>query len=45
MDFDTEGGGPTGVVDGMGSRRSLRSGVEGGSEDSGMVNFMAIERR
>jgi hypothetical protein len=34
----SEGGGPAGVVEGM-LRNERRSGVEGGSEDSGTANI------
>lgn len=43
-DLDAEGGGPTGVVEGMGSSGRL-SGVEGGSEGSeGTANDMLMAR-
>ena len=44
-DLDADGGGPIGVVEGMGSRRSKRSGVEGGSEEPGTVNFIIRGRQ
>jgi hypothetical protein len=43
-DLEVEGGGPTGVVDGMGSRERL-SGVDGGSEGSeGTANDISTDR-
>jgi hypothetical protein len=44
-DFEADGGGPIGVVEGMGSRLSERSGVEGGSEYPGTLKLMLSDGR